>query len=95
MIGYDDWSATSPQWETGESRAHKEVALKYGVDFQLLFSRCRAHGETGTKNNPKGPCMKIPQDRCAKKYAPHDPKFNTIFRVNAVRGEGAGEWNLC
>ena len=92
LIGYDDWAATSPQWESGESRAHKEVAMRYGVDFELVYTRCgSAHGAAQLN----APCRKIPLDRCAKKYAPAEPKFNTIFRVRQVRGLGSSEWTLC
>ncbi|MEZ5777644.1 MAG: TylF/MycF/NovP-related O-methyltransferase [Paracoccaceae bacterium] len=37
LIGYDDWGDTD-LWTAGESRAHKEIAAKYGVQFAQLFS---------------------------------------------------------
>jgi Macrocin-O-methyltransferase (TylF) len=40
-IGYDDWGDTKT-WLEGESRAHKEISEKYGVDFEECFSWGRA-----------------------------------------------------
>lgn len=40
-IGYDDWGDTR-EWTEGESRAHKEIAEKYGVQFKQCFSWGRA-----------------------------------------------------
>ncbi len=37
LIGYDDWG-DSDLWTAGESRAHKEVMAKYGVQCAQLFS---------------------------------------------------------
>lgn len=37
LIGYDDWGDTD-LWTAGESRAHMEIAEKYGVQFAQLFS---------------------------------------------------------
>lgn len=37
LIGYDDWGDTE-LWTAGESRAHKEIMEKYGVQCAQLFS---------------------------------------------------------
>ena len=37
VIGYDDWGDT-PLWVAGESRAHKEIMEKYGVQCAQLLS---------------------------------------------------------
>jgi hypothetical protein len=40
-VGYDDWGDTR-EWTEGESRAHKEIAEKYGVQFKQFVSWGRA-----------------------------------------------------
>ncbi|MBM3777712.1 MAG: hypothetical protein FJW23_05655 [Acidimicrobiia bacterium] len=40
-VGYDDWGDTR-EWTEGESRAHKEIADKYGVRFTECVSWGRA-----------------------------------------------------
>ena len=37
LIGYHDWGSTD-LWTAGESRAHKEMTLKYGVNCDYLWS---------------------------------------------------------
>jgi len=37
LIGYDDWGDTD-LWTAGESRAHKEIMVKYGARCAQLFS---------------------------------------------------------
>ena len=40
LIGYDDWGATTgyENYESGESRAHKEIIEEYNMDCELIAS---------------------------------------------------------
>jgi len=80
LVGYDDFGNTD-MWTAGESRAHRQVAEAFGIDFRLVSSECMASAANPAPQPGKhgSSCAKIPAAGCGRNFHP-------IFRVEALGG---------
>ena len=81
-IGYDDIGSTA-KWIAGESKAHLEMASKYGVHFKLVRCRCKRSNSSDPllqrgDDHPQCPQLK----NCREQYT-------TVFRVESIAGGGS------
>ena len=75
-VGYDDIGSTA-KWSAGESRAHLEMARKYGVHFKLLWNPCRRVRSTDPLRQPGNDTLCHKLSGCRFYY-------QLIFRVERI-----------